>query len=971
MLMNKLKPRLLRFFTLALSSLALALAPGCECQQTELLALEAQAEIDDSLLDFGSVPVGAEKVLVRELSNPGNAALAISSLQFSGSAAVYQAELSPNPVPARQSAQLAIRFRPLLAQEWRDSLQIISADPDLSIAPISVRGTGIDPLLNISPTSLDFGSVNLNAQVSRYVSIENPQDFAQTLNGYLVGDDSTHFDLQSDANIVVAAHSSRRIVVDYGPQFGGAHQAILQLDFCGPGCGAQIDLSGRCEVPRLNISPLLVDFGLVGPQESVQREVLLSNTGYGLVQVESAVVEAEASPFSVVNAESEPLVLAEGETHPLTLQFSPQLSGVQTGRLLVHSDDPSSPVGYVELRGQQSGAELRLIPEVLDFGLVDDNSLNQAQILLINQGDAPVLVTQIQIQQSGDAFFFPSPPPDPFWLAPNALLSLDVAFAPNSAGSHYAEFEVEADLDGGRRFVAALSGTLSQNRDCILLSSLERLNFGNVVVGSGSSQGLNLQNLGAGDCHINWVGFSPIHINDPAFSVSMPTQLTVGPGASTIAPVTFQPNRAGIAKAVVLVRSAETDMPDLLVGLSGSGAFSGITAAPPLLDFGTLAARCESKTLSVALSNVGQTAIEVSPAQLSPQSSSDFMISHGAIIGSIEPGASHLMQVSFSPVNTGIHSGLIMIEGDENTVGVVIPLSAQAVDPALVQGQEQFEVQATNQVDVLFVVDNSGSMYDNQQNLANNFAHFINSADILGNQADFHIGVITTDVENPLESGLLQGLPKILLPTTPNLEQEFAMHVQVGTAGSGWEQGLQASYLALSPPLSSYSMYNADFLRRDAALAIVIVSDEDDNTSNPVEFFVNYLQGLKAVQGLPVIISGVTGGPNGCQADGNSAFPAPRYDQAITLTGGLWLDICASDWAAGLEHLGETVFSVANRFHLSGLPDPETIDVTVNGAPVSDQAWVYDPNTNSLVILPDAYPVDAGDDVVITFNYRC
>ncbi|MGC8928864.1 MAG: vWA domain-containing protein, partial [Myxococcota bacterium] len=47
--------------------------------------------------------------------------------------------------------------------------------------------------------------------------------------------------------------------------------------------------------------------------------------------------------------------------------------------------------------------------------------------------------------------------------------------------------------------------------------------------------------------------------------------------------------------------------------------------------------------------------------------------------------------------------------------------------------------------DILFLVDNSGSMAQEQENLAKNLDKFING--IISAQNDFHIAVITTDVD--------------------------------------------------------------------------------------------------------------------------------------------------------------------------------------------------------------------------------
>ena len=169
--------------------------------------------------------------------------------------------------------------------------------------------------------------------------------------------------------------------------------------------------------------------------------------------------------------------------------------------------------------------------------------------------------------------------------------------------------------------------------------------------------------------------------------------------------------------------------------------------------------------------------------------------------------------------------------------------------------------------DILFVVDDSGSMAVEQTNLAANFKSFIDALAASPVKDDFQIGITTTSVDrnvgsganlavdptfsssvstscpNPVNGGqrypagalvavdaaghqLPTGSGRILPASSATLTQDFQRNVNVGTCGSGKEQGLRAAQLALSEPLLSGA--NAGFLRPGSRLAVVIVSDDDD-----------------------------------------------------------------------------------------------------------------------------------------------
>ncbi len=170
---------------------------------------------------------------------------------------------------------------------------------------------------------------------------------------------------------------------------------------------------------------------------------------------------------------------------------------------------------------------------------------------------------------------------------------------------------------------------------------------------------------------------------------------------------------------------------------------------------------------------------------------------------------------------------------------------------------------APAKTDILFVVDDSGSMAEEQRILADNFQTFIAKLASLPIANDFQIGITTTSVDfeqddasgtpvvstvfsppgsypnsgQPYPAGALVAVdpatgeyittaPRILRGDSPTLVQDFQNNVKVGTWGSGKEQGLRAARLAVSDRIADGK--NAGFLRPGARLAVVILSDEDD-----------------------------------------------------------------------------------------------------------------------------------------------
>src|SRR5687767_15405232 len=78
---------------------------------------------------------------------------------------------------------------------------------------------------------------------------------------------------------------------------------------------------------------------------------------------------------------------------------------------------------------------------------------------------------------------------------------------------------------------------------------------------------------------------------------------------------------------------------------------------------------------------------------------------------------------------------------------------------------------APTPTDILFVVDNSGSMADEQENLAVNFGRFIEQ---IAGSGDYRIAVVTTDVDKaPSEWEGLQNF--VYSPNYPNVLVDFSV----------------------------------------------------------------------------------------------------------------------------------------------------------------------------------------------------
>jgi hypothetical protein len=291
-------------------------------------------------------------------------------------------------------------------------------------------------------------------------------------------------------------------------------------------------------------------------------------------------------------------------------------------------------------------------------------------------------------------------------------------------------------------------------------------------------------------------------------------------------------------------------------------------------------------------------------------------------------------------------------------------------------------------VDVLWVVDNSDSMEEEQQALADSFQDFYK---FISNTASFNIGVISTDVYNSEHRGRLLGDVPIITEETPDSEKVFRQNVNVGIGGKGNEQGFQAAYLALTEPLISTA--NAGFLQEDAHLFIIFVSDEDDGSFGDVKYYLRALEQIRGVGNdgtvkVAAVVGDVPEVPQRCREEKN-VDPGERYADLAERSGGMVLSICDDNFATNLDELGFSAAGLKRHFSLSRRADPGSIVVWVKtmcsagpmpdhvcAKPIDDchgrnddlyghtcvlrqslpDGYAYEESTNSIRIFGDALP---------------
>lgn len=362
-------------------------------------------------------------------------------------------------------------------------------------------------------------------------------------------------------------------------------------------------------------------------------------------------------------------------------------------------------------------------------------------------------------------------------------------------------------------------------------------------------------------------------------------------------------------------------------------------------------------------------------------------------------------------------------------------------------------------VDVLWVVDSSGSMAWAQNQLKSKFQSFAQR--LKETRIDFQVGVTSLDVcqvdsttgyaipdalcpsaayisegvktggkiVGPLR-GTLQTDPvskRTILRDTADFIEAFQRTAMLGTKGSAMEHGLWAAKLAVEKSLQK-TAENQGFIRADAALSVVVLSDEEDDS---VQMWCEDAYGrtsldadgkkdlnlcreggrspfldafgiapyalMKTSKGSPVTthrftadqfkswaagstikgtgnfrVSAITGlrsqsGAIDCKLSGGPEESGTNYIKAAQLTGGAVENICSSDWSSVLTNIGQNTVELATRVSLPAgrLPFAGTLQVTVDGQVLDAMHYTYDSSVHAVVFK---VPPAMGSEVAVSYR---
>jgi hypothetical protein len=298
-------------------------------------------------------------------------------------------------------------------------------------------------------------------------------------------------------------------------------------------------------------------------------------------------------------------------------------------------------------------------------------------------------------------------------------------------------------------------------------------------------------------------------------------------------------------------------------------------------------------------------------------------------------------------------------------------------------------------VDILFVIDNSDSMVKHQENLKRNVDRFVEAFEA-NKRIDFQIGVTTVfdsrrygpvvqqgfhpigqlyPVKNGQPAAAPGDLTQNFVTRVPGYTEILGNTLKIGVVPRGTDKndlgGPEFEEL-FSPIVAAIDGRNIGFVRPDAHLAVIMITDADDVSSIAPSKLASILSQTKQNDASMFSTYAVLSLSKNCPKDpGNRTHPNAQILEFLKDTHGHAYDLCDPHYGSKLAEAGRLIAKQADKavkIPLEQIPEHGTLQVKFAGTN-QDVPYQYDPYAYTITIQSsamDGQPADAQIEVTYT-----
>ncbi|MBX3014973.1 MAG: choice-of-anchor D domain-containing protein [Caldilineaceae bacterium] len=545
-----------------------------------------EIDVSTTSVNFGSVNVGTVATQTVTISNIGSGPLVFTGLNLASLTNFNLINLGSgscsliNALAANQSCTITLTFQPTLLGSLSTTLTILNTDLDEAVKVINLSGLGVSPEIEVSATTVNFGSVGVGEVATQTVTISNTGSGSLVFTGLSLGS-LTNFSLinlgSGSCSLInaLAAGQHCTLTLTFHPTgLGSLSTTLTILNTDLDEAVKVVNLNGLGISPEIEVSATTVNFGSVGVGEVATQTVTISNTGSGPL-IFTGLSLGSLTNFDLINLGSGSCslinALAAGQSCTLTLTFEPTLLGSLSTVLTIASTDLDELITLVNLNGLGISPEIEVSTTAIDFGSVDVGEVATRTVTISNTGSGPLVFAGISLDSltnfglgSGGCGLIGT-------LAAGESCTITLTFEPTLAGALAATLTIlNNDLDEAIQIIG-LDGIGAALLYPEIDISVSEVDFGSVQVGGVATRTLTISNTGDAPLLVTSIAISGTDaLEFTAIGGSCSLLLTtLLPGENCYVLLTFHPITEGDKEAGLVILSNDITEPTARLMLWG------------------------------------------------------------------------------------------------------------------------------------------------------------------------------------------------------------------------------------------------------------------------------------------------------------------------------------------------------------------------------------------------------------------
>jgi hypothetical protein len=518
--------------------------------------------------------------------------------------------------------------------------------------------------IDLSATTLNFGNLAVGQSATQTVTVANSGTDMLTVSAISVS--GTGFTASGPhLPVSLSAGQSASISAVFKPTTDAKETGTITIASNAASSPSLIALSGTGMTgAALTVTPASIAFGSVTVGSEATQTVNLKNNGNESAAISK--IAATGTGVSISGAAA-PMTLAAGQIANLAITYKPTTAGALSGTVSITSNasNPSMVIELTATATSKAAATLTVTPASIAFGSVAVGSEATQTVKLANTGGEAATISKMSYSGTGVSV---SGLTAPATLAAGQTVNLTVTYKPVSAGTLAGALSLTSNATDPTMQVG-LSATATSST---LSATPSSVSFGNVVVGSNTTQTIRLQNIGTSKVTIS--GVTPSVAGVVVSGITLPANLA--PGTSATITAAYKPTAAGNVVGNITVTSNAVGSPTIIdLSATAAAALVQLTPSATSLSFGNVTVGSSGAT-QVTVKSTGNQNASISGVSVS---GTGFVLGSTAASVILDPNQTETYTVNFNPKATGGSTGTLTITSNAKNSPTKISLSGTAV----------------------------------------------------------------------------------------------------------------------------------------------------------------------------------------------------------------------------------------------------------------------------------------------------